>query len=197
MNKPAKKGFRSPADFVAAANNLPEEHLAINPAGKPVEALTSPAEATTPAQAATSTPPLPPAAQAAKDAALAEALPELSAQPAAATAANSQDKPARKPKVDGRAEKPPTSDAQPHTHKRATDAPKEPPAPAEPAPWEVESPDSIVGYNFRMSRALHAKLAWVADNVPKHRSIQVALEKAVTGYVDALIAKHYSPDAEA
>jgi hypothetical protein len=60
------------------------------------------------------------------------------------------------------------------------------------APWDQASP-GVTGYTFRMATSLHAKLAWVAENVPKHRSIQVTLEKAVTGYVDALIEKHYSP----
>ncbi|MEJ7804301.1 MAG: hypothetical protein WKG03_00040 [Telluria sp.] len=64
------------------------------------------------------------------------------------------------------------------------------------APWDVAEGADKPGYNFRMTRRLHAQMLWVTENVPKHKSLQLLIEKAVTGYVEAQIRQHYKPETE-
>jgi hypothetical protein len=152
MIQPRKKGFRSPADFVNAANDLPPEHHAIDPAGKAAEI---PVEETKPAPVL---------------------APEVTGVASIAEKTTQTDK----------------TSVPKNAQKRAAEVKK--PAP-QLAPWD-EPGLKDGGYNFRMSGTLHAKLKWIAENVPKHKSIQIVLEKAVTAYADSLIEKHYQPDAD-
>ena len=177
------KGFRTPADFVLGATEHPEQ-VVIDPTAPnmiaPMPKPDAPSPAPAPGQGDA-----PPAPQA--DAG-------SQAAPAAAQAANTPD-PApeaavTKPKPP-RAAKPAAAEPPVHTHRRATDAPPAPP----PAPWDAES-DTIKsgGFNLRPSMRLHAKIKWVSDNVPKHKSLHEVAIKAVEAYVNEQIAKHYKPE---
>lgn len=172
MNANAKKGFRTPADFINGANDAPDR-IEINPA-----AGTMSAKPGDPA-------PAPPEAKAAA------AASNDGATPAAATAAAAAATTPARGKGAGRGKGGATGDEAPHVHKRDTDGPKGPP----PAPWAAASP--VIkgpGFNFRMTQQLHAKVAWISENVPQHKSMQVVIEKAVTAYVAAVLAQHYKPE---
>jgi hypothetical protein len=75
------------------------------------------------------------------------------------------------------------------------DEQKAPPMPAEqaltptPKPWET-STDSPKGLNFQPDAALHAKMNWVCDNVPKMSRLRILREGALM-LCNALIEKHY------
>lgn len=191
---PPKKGFRSPSDFVNAANDQPAlmhvDPVAGVTLAKPSDvaapAPTAPAPEAAPAPAPVTEPgaaPAPAAGEGDQTApAAAQPTNEGTAEPAPAKTAT---KPPRAPKASG--------EAAPHTHKRATDTPPEPP----PAPWANESTTTKSGgFNLRPSMQLHAKIKWVSENVPKHRSLHEVAIKAAEAYVDALIAQHYKPEQE-
>lgn len=174
MNTPAKRGFRSPTEFIEAANSpAPLMHV------DPVEGVTLVKPADTPEPA--------PAPAVGEGAPAAQAAPQATNEAAQAPAAAKA--PARPP----RPAKSAADKTAVHTHKRATDDPPKPP----PAPWEGFAEDAMAPpFNVRMTKELHAKLAWIADNVPKHKSMHVVCINAITAYADDLIAKHYQPEQE-
>jgi hypothetical protein len=56
-------------------------------------------------------------------------------------------------------------------------------------PWEDLS-EKPTGLNFQPGAALHAKMNWVCDNVPKMSRLRILREGAMM-LCDALIEKHY------
>jgi hypothetical protein len=183
MNQKKKQGFRSPSEFVEAANEAPAL-MHVDPAGgvtvvKAGDSATAPAPELTPA-------PTPAPAQAAGEGAPAaqEAAQATNEGKPAQAPAPAKDKPQRPAKP--AADKPGI-----HTHRRADDGPPEPP----PAPWDSESPDiKGPGYQYRFDKRLHAQIQWISDNVPQHKSMQVVIDKAVRAYVAEVLEKHYKPE---
>lgn len=168
------KGFRTPTDFVLGASESPAP-VVIDPMAPTVITTGTAAPAAAPAAGEAT----PAAQETAKDAA-----PAAAEAPAPAPAPAPAAKPPRPAKAAA-------GTAPVHTHKRASD---EPPAPP-PAPWDSESADvKGPGYQYRFDRQLHAKIQWISDNVPQHKSMQVVIDKAVRAYVEATIAQHYKPE---
>lgn len=179
MIQPKKSGFRTPQDFLAAAVESPEQ-VFIDPASNTV----------------TVAPAAPDAAPEGGEAeVLTAAEPQAPSEPEPAPAPAPA--PAPKPKT-VRVTKAPTVPAAAANQVAApesSDAPAEAPAAGKAAPWDSESPtERSGGYNLRVSKRLHAKLAWCAENVPKHKSIAVVMERACEEYADKLIAKFYNPE---
>lgn len=69
-----------------------------------------------------------------------------------------------------------------------------PPAPKLP-PWAHLSDDQTTILNWRHGQQMHAKMVWITENVPKHKSLQKLMDNALIAYIDGLIAAHYKPEA--
>jgi hypothetical protein len=63
---------------------------------------------------------------------------------------------------------------------------------AEPAPWENANPRIPIGFNTKFPEPLHAKLKWLASNVPD-KSIQKLVLEAVNLHVEKLLREYYKP----
>lgn len=145
MIQPAKKGFRTPADFINAANDQPEQ-VKIDPAAGTVSVTPAVSEPPTP---------------------IANAV----AQPETPVASDSSEK-----------------DDQPRVGVKKT-AQK----PAKSVPWANAIDQIKVGYNYRMTQTLHQKMVWITENVPKHSSMQIIIQKAVEDLVEKLLKENYKP----
>jgi hypothetical protein len=177
MNTPKKSGFRSPTQFVDAANETPPLMNVDPVAGVTIIKADTPAPNPEPAPA--------PEPEAAPAPAPAPAPAEAAGEGAAAAPAPAQAATAPAPD-------PAPTPAKPRAQKAGK--PAEPEAPP-PAPWAAESNTAKSGgFNLRPSMQLHAKIEWVRDNVPKHKSLHEVAIKAVEAYVDGMIAQHYKPE---
>lgn len=132
MIQPAKKGFRTPNDFMEAATKLPDQ-VSIDPAAGTVTVVT----------------------------------------------------PAAEPQQ-------PVSDVFPPSHdKPSAETKKTAPKPAKQAPWDAANDLIPVRYNFKMTQTQHMKMQWIAENVPRHSSLQKIIEKSVDEYIAKLLKEHY------
>lgn len=62
------------------------------------------------------------------------------------------------------------------------------------APWEVPNPEQMTLMNWRHSNEVHAKMVWITNNVPGHKSLQKVIDAAMLPYIEKLIKEHYKPD---
>jgi hypothetical protein len=62
------------------------------------------------------------------------------------------------------------------------------------APWEGQPADRYTLLNWKHSKEIHAKMEWITENVPGHKSLQKIMDLALLPYIDQLITKHYKPE---
>lgn len=61
------------------------------------------------------------------------------------------------------------------------------------APWADTNPRVTIGFSTRFPEDMHAKLKWLADNLPR-KSIQKLVHEAVRTQTEKLIKEHYRPE---
>jgi len=148
-------------------------------------------------------PPQPPAPVAAPDepSAPAEAVSEPEGEAGAAPVAESPSEPQEPPaaapdvpQVVQTAVSPPAArkTAPKPAGKAAPKPAKAPKADDEPDPW-ADGDDKDKGFTTKFDAVLHRKMLWIADNVPRQKSIQRIVHNAVVDYVEKLLAEHYEP----
>lgn len=62
------------------------------------------------------------------------------------------------------------------------------------APWESASAEQTTLLNWKHTRQIHAKMEWITENVPGHKSLQKIMDAALIPYIEKLVKEHYKPE---
>ena len=61
------------------------------------------------------------------------------------------------------------------------------------APWEHASTEQTTLLNWRHTKQMHAKMEWITENVPGHKSLQKIMDAALIPYIERLVKENYKP----
>lgn len=61
-------------------------------------------------------------------------------------------------------------------------------------PWHGANSKVAKHVNLKFDGVTHAKMKWIVDNVPRMKSHQKLIEACLFDFIEATLAKHYTPD---